>query len=81
MNHTFRKQLRKFLLIFVDDTLTYSKTWENHLKHIDEVLEVLEQELLYAKASKCEFGLKKILYLGHKINEQGVSVDRKNQGY
>lgn len=69
------KKLRNFLLIFFDDILIYSKTWEDHLKHIKEVLNILEQESLYAKASKCEFGLKEILFLGHKINAQGVSVD------
>lgn len=51
INHMFRKQLRRFLLIFFDDILIYNKTWEEHLKHIDEVLYILEQELLYAKAS------------------------------
>lgn len=46
-------------------------------QHIEEVLNILEQESLYAKASKCEFGLEEILYLGHKINAQGVSVDEE----
>ena len=53
MNHIFRQQLRKFLLIFFDDILIYSKTWEEHLKHIKEVLNILESESLYAKMSKC----------------------------
>ena len=77
MNHIFRQQLRKFLLIFFDDILIYSKTWEEHLKHIKEVLNILESESLYAKMSKCEFGLEEIIYLGHKISEKGVSVDEE----
>ena len=77
MNHIFRQQLRKFLLIFFDDILIYSKTWEEHLQHIQEVLNILETESLYAKFSKCEFGLEEILYLGHKINAEGVSVDEE----
>lgn len=77
MHQIFRKQLRRFLLIFFDDILIYNKTWEEHLKHINEALGILVQESLYAKASKREFGLEEILYLGHKINSQGVSVDEE----
>lgn len=63
------------MLIFFDDILIYSKTWEDHLKHIEEVLDILEKNSFYAKMSKCEFGMTEILYLGHKISAQGVSVD------
>ena len=77
MNHTFRVQLRKFLLVFFDDILIYNKTWEEHLKHLDEVLSILEEYSLYAKMSKCEFGMKEMLYLGHIINGTGVQVDMK----
>ena len=77
MNHTFRRQLRKFLLVFFDDILIYSRTWEDHLQHIDEVLSILEKNSLYAKLSKCEFGMEEILYLGHKISAQGVRVDEE----
>ena len=74
MNHTFRAQLRKYLLVFFDDILIYNKTWEEHLKHLDEVLSILEEHLLYAKMSKCEFGMKEMLYLGHIIGAKGVQV-------
>ena len=77
MNHIFQKQLRKFLLIFFDDLLIYSKSWEENLQHIEEVLNILESESLFAKASKCEFRLEEILYLGHKISAKGVSVDEE----
>ena len=75
MNHTFRAQLCKFLLVLFDDILIYNKTWEEHLKHLDEALSILEEHSLYAKISKCEFGMKKMLYLGHVINAEGVQVD------
>ena len=75
LNHTFKVQLRKFLLVFFDDIFIYSKTWEEHLKHLDEVLSILEEHSLYAKMSKCEFGMKEMLYIGHIITAKGVQVD------
>ena len=72
MNHTFRAQLCKYLLVFFDDILIYSKTWEEHLKHLDEVLSILEEHSLYLNMSKCEFGMKEMLYLGHIISVEGV---------
>ena len=77
MNHIFQKQLRKFLLLFFDDLLIYSKSWVEHLQHIEEVLSILESESLFIKASKCEFGLEEILYLGHKFSAKGVSMDEE----
>ena len=67
MNHTFSKHLRKHLLVFFYDILVYSRTWEEHLQHLDEVLGILDKQELYAKLSKCEFGLTEMLYLGHVI--------------
>lgn len=58
MNKIFQKQLRKFVLIFFDDILILSKTWEEHLQHLNEVLSILESESLFAKESKCEFGMR-----------------------
>ena len=77
MNHLFRAQLRKYLLVFFDDLLIYSKTWEEHLEHLDEILGITGKQSLYAKASKCEFGLTEILYLGHVISAQGVQVHQE----
>jgi hypothetical protein len=77
MNHIFKKKLRKFLLVFFDDLLIYNRTWEEHLEHLDEILSIMEDQSLYAKESKCEFGMKKILYLGHVVNAQGVQVHRE----
>ena len=63
------------MLIFFDDILIYIHTWEEHLKHIDTVLSILERESLYAKMSKCEFGMTELLYLGHIISAGSVRVD------
>jgi hypothetical protein len=77
MNHIFRKQLWKFLLVFFYDLLIYSKTWEEHLAHLEEILSIMDEQSLYAKESKCEFGMTKILYLGHMVSAQGVQVHRR----
>jgi hypothetical protein len=77
MNHIFNKQLRKFLLVFFDDLLIYSRTWEDHLRHVDEILSIMGEQSLYAKETKCEFGLTEILYLGHIIGAQGVQVHQE----
>lgn len=77
MNQVFREQLRKFVLVFFDDILVYSRTWEEHLQHLDQVLSILQEQRFYAKLSKCEFGMTKVLYLGHIINSEGVTVDEQ----
>jgi hypothetical protein len=77
MNHIFRKQLQKFLLVFFDDLLIYSKTWEEHLAHLEEILSIMDEQSLYSKESKCKFGMTKILYLGHVVSAQGVQVHRE----
>ena len=77
MNHTFKQQLRKFLLVFFDDILICSRSREEHLQHLEAVLSILEEQQLYAKMSKCEFGMTEMLYLGHIIGEQGVQVHQE----
>lgn len=77
MNHIFNKHLHKFVLVFFDDILIYSRSWEEHRRHLDEVLSIMESQSLYAKMSKCEFGLTEILYLGHVIGVDGVKVHRE----
>jgi hypothetical protein len=72
MNHVFKKQLRKHLLVFIDDLLIYSKTCEEHLRHVDQILSIMEEQSLYANESKCEFGMTEVLYLGHIIGAKGV---------
>jgi hypothetical protein len=77
MNHVFNKQLRKYVLVFFDDLLSYNKTWEEHLKHVDHILDIMEEQSLYAKESKCEIGMTKVLFLGHIIGEKGVHVHQE----
>jgi hypothetical protein len=72
MNHVFNKQLRKHLLVFFDEFLIYNKTWEEHLRHVDQILSIMEEQSLYTKESKCEFGMIEVIYLGHIIGEKGV---------
>ena len=72
MNRVFRGQLRRFVLIFFDGIVVFSKTLEEHLQHLEMVLSILDKESLYAKESKCEFGLIELLYLEHIIGTDGV---------
>jgi hypothetical protein len=78
MNHVFRDHLRKSVLVFFDGILIYSRSWQEHMRHLDEVLSIMEAQSLYAKESKCEFSMKKMLYLGHIISAQGVQVHQEN---
>jgi hypothetical protein len=77
MNHVFRPFLHHFFLFFFDDILIYSKTWTNHLTHVDRVLHVLSQHQIFLKQSKCDFGASKVEYLDHLIGKDGVRVDPK----
>jgi hypothetical protein len=67
--------LDKFVVVFIDDILVFSKTEEEHEKHLRLVLEKLRSNKLYAKFSKCEFWLTQFAFLGHVIFAGGVSVD------
>jgi hypothetical protein len=75
MNGVFREYLDKFVIVFLDDILIYSKSEEEHEKHLRMVLQVLREHKLYAKLSKCIFYQKKIHYLGHIISVEGITVD------
>ena len=75
INELFHPYLGKFVLVFFDDILVYNKMWKEHLKHLEEVLSVLEKNQFYAKLSKCTFGQKEVEYLGHIISREGVQVD------
>ena len=75
MNRIFRPYLDKFVVVFIDDILIYSKTHEEHEQHLRLVLEVLKEKKLYAKLSKCEFWLEEVKFLGHVVSKGGIAVD------
>jgi hypothetical protein len=75
MNTIFMLELDKFVVVFIDDILVYSKNEKDHVEHLRIVLTRLRDHKLYAKFSKCEFWLKKVPFLGHILLENGVSVD------
>jgi hypothetical protein len=75
MNKVFMEELDKFVLVFIDDILVYSKSVEEHKQHLRVMLRKLRAHKLYAKFSKCEFWLEKISFLGHILTAEGVAVD------
>jgi hypothetical protein len=75
MNSIYMPELDKFVVVFIDDILVYSKNEEEHAGHLHVVLQCLREHRLYAKQSKCDFWLKEIKFLGHTISEEGIVVD------
>ncbi|KAI3815477.1 hypothetical protein L1987_15146 [Smallanthus sonchifolius] len=75
MNRVCKPYLDKFVIVFIDDILIYSKTRADHEEHLRLVLDLLKKEQLYAKFSKCEFWLKEVQFLGHIVNDKGIHVD------
>src|SRR4051812_29167051 len=75
MNKVFMEYLDKFVVVFIDDIMVYSKNEEEHKELFRLVLEKLRQHQLYAKFSKCEFWLKEVGFLGHVISGERIAVD------
>ncbi|KAI3821446.1 hypothetical protein L1987_09014 [Smallanthus sonchifolius] len=75
MNRVCKPYLDKFVIVFIDDILIYSRTKEEHAHHLKLILELLWNEKLYAKFSKCEFWIREVHFLGHVINKKGIHVD------
>jgi hypothetical protein len=75
MNKVFMKYLNKFVVVFIDDILVYSRSEEEHEEHLRLALQKLREHKLYAKLSKCEFWMKQVAFLGHVISKGGISVD------
>jgi hypothetical protein len=75
MNNLFAPMLRKYVLVFVDDILIYSKSLEEHIQHLQEVFMILKDNKFLLKLSKCSFAQQSLEFLGHIISAQGVSTD------
>ncbi|GJR07491.1 putative reverse transcriptase domain-containing protein [Tanacetum coccineum] len=75
MNRVSKPYLDKFVIVFIDDILIYSKDEKEHEEHLKVILELLKKEKLYAKFSKCEFWIPKVQFLGHVIDSRGIHVD------
>jgi hypothetical protein len=77
MNSIFMPELDKFVVVFIDDILVYSKSTEEHEEHLWVVLERLRDHQLYAKFSKCDLWINEVPFLGHVISPEGIVVDPK----
>ncbi|KAL4278247.1 hypothetical protein GQ457_03G020180 [Hibiscus cannabinus] len=77
MNRVFHEYLDQFVVLFIDDILVYSRTEEDHDRHLRLVLQTLLENQLYAKLSKCEFWIREVVFLGHVVSSEGIRVDPK----
>jgi hypothetical protein len=75
MNTTLTPMLRKFVLVFFDDILVYSRTFQEHVQHLHQVFDLLAADQWNIKLSKCSFTQNQVSYLGHVISSQGVATD------
>ncbi|GKB21154.1 putative reverse transcriptase domain-containing protein, partial [Tanacetum coccineum] len=75
MNRVCKPYLDKFVIVFIDDILIYSKDKKEHEEHLKEILRLLKEEKLYAKFSKCKFWIPKVRFLGHVIDSRCIDVD------
>jgi hypothetical protein len=75
MNRVCRLMLDRSVIVFIDDILIYSKSKEDHERHLREPLEALRKEKFYAKFTKCAFWLQEVQFLGHVVNAKGITID------
>nr|GFA58475.1 putative reverse transcriptase domain-containing protein [Tanacetum cinerariifolium] len=75
MNRVYKPYLDKFVIVFIDDILIYSKDEKEHEEHLKAIIELRKKEELYAKFSKCEFWIPKVQFLDHVIDNQGIHMD------
>ncbi|PIK38261.1 hypothetical protein BSL78_24898 [Apostichopus japonicus] len=77
MNHVLRAFICKFVVVYFDDILIYSSNLEDHLQHLEQVLETLKAENLYANLKKCTFCTDQVVFLGFVVSSQGLKVDEE----
>ena len=75
MNRVFKQYLDLFVIVLIDDILTYSRSDEEHASHLSVVLQTLKDSLLFSKFSKFEFWLQSVAFLGHNLSSEGILVD------
>jgi hypothetical protein len=75
MDDVLRPFTNSFVVVYLDDILIFSRTWEEHMWHIQQVLSTPRQHKLYANLEKCSFGMNRVQYLGYVVDEHGVHVD------
>jgi hypothetical protein len=78
MDDVLRPFTNSFVVVYLDDILIFNRTWEEHMKHIQQVLITLQKHKIYANLERCSFGMNRVQYLGYIINEHGVHVDPTN---
>jgi hypothetical protein len=78
MDDVLRPFTNSFLAVYLDDILIFNITWEEHMRHIQQILSTLRQHKIYANLEKCSFGMNMVQYLGYIVDEHGVHVDLAN---
>jgi hypothetical protein len=75
MNDVFMPFLYDFVIVYLDEIIVFSGTWDEHVRHVKQVLDTLQREKLYVKVYKCEFGKTALVYLGHIVGGGQLKID------